>query len=61
GTPVSLGLVQAGAPQRLRVPAQVARHFQARSTIALSVEPPGGSPTGLPTGPVVATGELLAV
>ncbi|TCM58539.1 anti-sigma-K factor RskA [Rhizobium sp. PP-F2F-G48] len=26
-------------------------------TLAVSVEPPGGSPTGLPTGPVIAAGE----
>jgi anti-sigma-K factor RskA len=28
--------------------------------LAVSVEPPGGSPTGQPTGPVVYTGKLLA-
>lgn len=28
-------------------------------TLAISVEPPGGSPTGLPTGPVIFTGQLL--
>ena len=31
------------------------------STLAVSIEPLGGSPTGLPTGPVVATGTLSAV
>ncbi len=30
-------------------------------TLAISIEPLGGSPTGLPTGPVVATGTLKAV
>jgi anti-sigma-K factor RskA len=29
-------------------------------TLAVSIEPAGGSPTGLPTGPVVATGTLAA-
>lgn len=29
-----------------------------RATLAVSVEPLGGSPTGLPTGPVVASGQL---
>ena len=28
------------------------------ATIAISVEPPGGSPTGAPTGPVIASGTL---
>ena len=27
--------------------------------IAVSVEPPGGSPSGAPTGPIVYTGELV--
>jgi len=62
GQPVSLGLVRGAAgPQRIRVPRQVAPHFRARSTVALSVEPTGGSPSGQPTGPVVASGELVIV
>jgi anti-sigma-K factor RskA len=28
------------------------------ATLAVSSEPPGGSPTGLPTGPVIASGKL---
>lgn len=28
-------------------------------TVAISVEPPGGSPTGAPTGPVIFTGRLM--
>jgi anti-sigma-K factor RskA len=35
--------------------------LQPGSTLAISIEPEGGSPTGLPTGPVVATGTLRAV
>ena len=31
------------------------------ATLAISVEPRGGSPTGLPTGPVVATGVVARV
>jgi len=36
----------------------LARLLQQGATIAISVEPPGGSPTGSPTGPVVASGAL---
>jgi anti-sigma-K factor RskA len=61
GRPVSLGLIRAGEPQRLPVRPELAPHFQLRAAIALSVEPVGGSPTGGPTGPVVASGELLNV
>lgn len=38
-----------------------ARRLVAGATLAVSIEPPGGSPTGQPTGPVVATGALSAV
>lgn len=61
GTPVSLGLVRTGTPQRVPVRPEYEPHFRARSTLAVSVEPTGGSPTGQPTGPVIAAGELLPV
>jgi anti-sigma-K factor RskA len=61
GQPISLGLVRAGEPQRLPVAREIAPHFRQRSAIALSVEPVGGSPKHGPTGPVVASGELLNV
>lgn len=38
-----------------------ARRLVEGATLAVSIEPPGGSPTGQPTGPVVATGALSAV
>lgn len=56
GKPVSLGLLPGGAAQAVRV-AQ-ANLPTAGSTLAISIEPRGGSPTGLPTGPVVAAGPL---
>lgn len=56
GDPRSLGLVRDAADIRLE-PA-VARAAPG-ATLAVSVEPPGGSPTGAPTGPVVYTGVLI--
>lgn len=53
--PRPLGLVGAGTSQ-VRLPAGTAPD----GVIAVSVEPPGGSPTGQPTGPVVYTGKLIA-
>lgn len=53
--PRPLGLVGAGQSQ-VRLPAGTAPD----GVLAVSVEPPGGSPTGQPTGPVVYTGKLLA-
>jgi anti-sigma-K factor RskA len=54
--PVSLGLVRTTAPQRLAVPAALRGALRPAATLALSVEPTGGSPTGAPTGPVIAAG-----
>ena len=56
GAPVSLGLVRGGAPARHRVPEALLPAVGPQATIALSVEPVGGSPTGAPTGPVIASG-----
>lgn len=61
GKAVSLGLVRPGAPQRLNVPVRLAPDFRDHSTMAVSVEPVGGSQTGQPTGPVIAAGELSTI
>lgn len=50
GAPVSLGLLE-GAELRRPLP-----DLPAGAVLAVSQEPAGGSPTGLPTGPVLATG-----
>ena len=52
GTPRSLGLVRA-AEITVSAPA-----LAAGLILAVSLEPEGGSPTGLPTGPVLVTGVL---
>jgi anti-sigma-K factor RskA len=31
------------------------------AVLAVSLEPPGGSPTGQPTGPVIANGKLASL
>ncbi len=59
--PRSLGLIQAGRPIRLDVPPDLARRLTPDAALAVSLEPPGGSPTGLPTGPVVALGKLTSL
>ena len=54
GAPRSLGLVSnKGATTVLRE-----QLLQGTAAFAVSVEPPGGSPTGAPTGPVVSVGRL---
>ena len=56
--PHSLGLVQPGQPIRLTIPPDLAAQLTPDAALAVSLEPPGGSPTGLPTGPVIASGKL---
>ena len=61
GTPVGVALLRPGQPQRVLVRPEIAPHFRGRSTLAVSVEPIGGSPTGQPTGPVIAAGQLSSI
>lgn len=60
GTPRSLGIIAGATDSTLRLPAML-RPFIARdSVLAISIEPIGGSPTGLPTGPVVLSGKIVS-
>lgn len=59
GNPVSLGLMpRYGKLERRLTPAQRTLLAAARQ-IAVSVEPLGGSPTGVPTGPVVIVASVM--
>lgn len=58
--PVSLGLLDREGTTRIRVPDEIAPGVRT-GTIAISEEPPGGSPTGTPTGQVVATAQFSDV
>jgi len=59
--PQSLGLLPANGAIRLTIPDDLQALASANSVFAVSLEPPGGSPTGLPTGPVVAQGVLADI
>jgi anti-sigma-K factor RskA len=61
GTPVSLGVITPGVPKRHSIPANFAGEIHAETALAISVEPKGGSPTGLPTGPVIASAPLRQI
>ncbi|MBB3473729.1 anti-sigma factor domain-containing protein [Sphingomonas sp. BK345] len=58
GAPVALGLLDGGRPTRLVVAQAQRVLLRAGTTLAVSIEPPGGSPGAAPTGPVVAAGAL---
>ena len=61
GTPRSLGVLTAGESARVVVPKSLGNVMRAGVTLAISLEPAGGSPPGAPTGPVIASGNLLAL
>jgi anti-sigma-K factor RskA len=60
-TPRAVGLIEATRPVRLDVPRELAARFTGDATLAVSIEPLGGSKTGLPTGAVVASGKLTSL
>jgi anti-sigma-K factor RskA len=58
GKPRPLGLLRADHTVTLALPAELSKLAARNSVLAVSLEPPGGSPTGRPTGPVIASGKL---
>ncbi|WP_260929299.1 anti-sigma factor domain-containing protein [Novosphingobium sp. 9] len=60
GKPRSMGVFDPSAPDWAKVPTGASAAMAAGATLAVSVEPLGGSPTGQPTGPVILTGKLVA-
>ena len=56
--PQPLGLVPATGVGRITLPGPVESALANSRALAVSLEPAGGSPTGLPTGPVLYTGAV---
>ena len=61
GAPVSLGLLDAHLSVKRTIPEAVRSLLAVGATLAISLEPKGGSPTGAPTGPVLFTGHVMAL
>jgi anti-sigma-K factor RskA len=61
GAPVSLGVLPTSGASSRALSAMQKQALASSSKIAVSVEPPGGSPTGEPTGPVVFVAPLRSV
>ena len=59
--PRSLGLLDARGTRSIALPVAVQNELPQAAAFAISLEPAGGSATGLPTGPVVYQGALLPV
>jgi anti-sigma-K factor RskA len=56
--PIPLGVFPAIQSATMQLPPEIMARLNAQATLAVSIEPPGGSPTGQPTGPVIATGAM---
>lgn len=59
--PLSLGVLPDSGPVTIDLPPDIAARFAEGATLAISVEPDGGSPTGTATGPVVAAGSAKPI
>lgn len=59
--PHSLGLIDPSRPVTIKVPKDLLARVNNEAVLAVSLEPEGGSPTGQPTGPVIANGKLAAL
>jgi anti-sigma-K factor RskA len=57
--PVSLGLITTHETQVVKIPEALAEKLDAAQGLAMSVELAGGSPTGLPSGPVLYAGQCI--
>jgi anti-sigma-K factor RskA len=58
--PRSLGVIDIAAGRSQAIPRDRLAGLKPGAILAISIEPTGGSPTGAPTGPVIATGKLSA-
>ena len=58
GNPRPLGLVPASGVVQIALPVDAGTALQNVPALAVSLEPRGGSPTGLPTGPVLYSGPV---
>ncbi len=58
GKPRALGLLRADRTVTLAISSDLLAHATRDAVLAVSLEPEGGSPTGQPTGPVIASGKL---
>jgi anti-sigma-K factor RskA len=59
--PISVGMIMPDKPTTLALDPVLLSRLGPTAALAVSVEPIGGSPTGQPTGPVIAKGAISAV
>lgn len=59
--PMSMGVIPSGSSVHIALSPEVQEKLSSGAVLAISLEPSGGSPTGQPTGPVVAAGDLKSI
>lgn len=59
--PISVGLAPVEGEITVTPPPELAELIEPGLALAISLEPKGGSPTGLPTGPVMYQGEVVVM
>lgn len=58
--PIAVGMIASATPTTIQLDKTLVAQLGPTAALAVSVEPPGGSPTGQPTGPVIAKGAIGA-
>jgi len=58
--PIAVGMISTAAPVAIQLAPALVAQLGPTAVLAVSVEPPGGSATGQPSGPVIATGAIGA-
>ena len=61
GRPRPVGMLKADRAVTLTLPPELAAFAKRDVTLAVSLEPEAGSPTGAPTGPVIGAGKLTSL
>jgi anti-sigma-K factor RskA len=58
GVARSLGVIERDGASQVTIPAALRQFLSPEAALAISLEPPGGSPTGQATGPIIAVGRI---
>lgn len=61
GSPISMGLVPVNARTTVELSDAVRAGWGEGSVLAITLEPEGGAPQGVPTGPIVASGAVTQI
>jgi anti-sigma-K factor RskA len=61
GKPRSLGIVSGDKPSQISIDAKLRDFIDQGATLAITPEPQTGGPGGLPSGPVIASGKIVAI